>query len=79
MHVNPSESDKKQRSNPLAVAFSIGIELVVSVLLGVLAGKWADAKFGTEPALLLVGVFTGITVGLYLLIRRAKLPKNGTS
>ena len=77
MHANPSEPSRKRPSRPLAVAFNIGIELVVAVLLGVFAGKWADAKFGTEPVLLLVGVFLGITVGLYLLIKRTQPPKNG--
>jgi ATP synthase protein I len=71
-------SEQAPRQHPLAMAASIGTELVVAVILGLLVGRWADAKLGTQPALLLIGVFAGITVGLYQLIRRTKLPQGGT-
>jgi len=53
----------------MAVALNAGTYLVVSVLVCFLAGKWADEKLGTQPWLLLLGAFLGITIGLYLLIR----------
>lgn len=73
----PEPGRRDPRRHPLAAAFSIGTELVVAVLLGVFAGRWADARLGTEPLLLLAGVFVGISVGLYLLIRGTRPPGAG--
>ena len=46
-----------------------GTELVVTVLAGFLVGQWLDGRFGTGPWLMLLGAMSGITVGLYQLIR----------
>ena len=43
----------------------VGWTLVLTILLGVLAGRWVDARWGTEPAFLLVGAILGIVLGLY--------------
>ncbi len=43
----------------------IGTSLAITVLLGVLAGRWADAHWGTEPAFTVVGAVFGVGVGLY--------------
>jgi F0F1-type ATP synthase assembly protein I len=43
----------------------MGWTLVVSILLGVWVGRWADARFGTEPLLFILGAVLGIVVGLY--------------
>jgi hypothetical protein len=37
----------------------------VSVGLGMLGGRWADARLGTEPWLFLLGAVLGIAVGFY--------------
>ena len=57
----------------LALFSEIGIILLVTVLLGVLAGKWADDRLGTLPVFVLVGFFLGLavgSVGIYRLINR---------
>jgi F0F1-type ATP synthase assembly protein I len=72
MHSAPKETGRlSSRGNPWAVAFGAGMELAVSVLLGVAAGRWADRKFGTEPWLVLAGTVLGIGLGLYFFIRQA--------
>lgn len=43
----------------------VGWTLVLTILLGVLAGRWVDARWGTEPAFLLVGAVLGIVLGMY--------------
>lgn len=55
---------------------SLGMELAVAMLLGVVAGRWADAKLGTAPYLLLAGVAAGFSAGLYLLVTSAKQTPN---
>ncbi len=57
----------------LALFSEIGIVLLVTVLLGVVAGKWADDRLGTLPIFVLVGFFVGLTAGglaVYRLITR---------
>lgn len=44
-------------------ASSIGLELGISVTIGVLAGVWADDHFGTQPWLMLVGLAIGCIAG----------------
>ena len=43
----------------------VGWVPVLTILLGVLIGRWVDARWGTEPAFLLVGAILGIVLGLY--------------
>ena len=57
----------------LALFSELGIILLVTVLLGVLAGKWADDRLGTLPVFVLVGFFVGLVsggIGVYRLITR---------
>jgi F0F1-type ATP synthase assembly protein I len=48
---------------------SIGLELGISVILGVLGGLWADDHFGTQPWLMLAGIALGCTAGFRSLMR----------
>lgn len=48
---------------------SLGIEFVASILLCLFAGRWLDGKLGTEPMLMLIGVFAGATAGFYNFFR----------
>lgn len=43
----------------------LGVQLVISILLFLYLGKWLDGKLGTDPFLLVVGVFVGAAVGIY--------------
>ena len=43
----------------------LGIQLVISILLFLYLGQWLDKKFGTDPMLLMVGVFVGAAIGFY--------------
>jgi ATP synthase protein I len=52
-----------------AGAISIGIELVVSVVLGLVAGGWLDRRFGIAPWMTLVGIALGSAAGFRSLLR----------
>lgn len=57
----------------LALFSEIGMVLLVTTLLGVGAGYWADQQLGTLPVFVLVGFFAGAgtgAVGIYRLITR---------
>jgi len=38
---------------------SVGLEMGIAVLIGLLGGQWLDRRFDTEPLFLLVGVLLG--------------------
>jgi F0F1-type ATP synthase assembly protein I len=57
----------------IALFSEIGIVLLVTTLIGVLAGSWADAQLGTLPIFLIVGFLAGAgsgTVMIYRLVSR---------
>lgn len=51
---------------------SVGIELSISTVIGLLGGRWLDGKLGTEPWLMIVGLVLGVTAGFRSLIRTAQ-------
>jgi ATP synthase protein I len=53
-----------------AALFSeIGISLLVTTLIGVLVGSWADEQLGTLPIFVLVGFFAGAGAGTMMIYR----------
>ena len=53
-----------------AALFSeIGISLLVTTLIGVLVGYWADGQLGTLPVFVLVGFLTGAGTGTLMIYR----------
>lgn len=47
-----------------------GLQFAVAIVLFLLAGQWADRKFGTSPVFVLAGVFIGGAAAFYSLYRR---------
>jgi F0F1-type ATP synthase assembly protein I len=39
---------------------TVGLEVVLSILLGLFGGRWLDGKFGTAPWLMLLGLVFGV-------------------
>ena len=62
------------RGGAYAVLFSeIGISLLVTTLIGVLVGRWADQQLGTLPVFVIIGFLIGAgsgTVMIYRLVTR---------
>jgi F0F1-type ATP synthase assembly protein I len=53
-----------------AALFSeIGISLLVTTLLGVLVGYWADGQLGTLPIFVIVGFLVGAGAGTVMIYR----------
>lgn len=48
---------------------SVGIELALSVLIGLFAGRWLDGKLGTSPWLMIVLLCLGFAAGLRSIVR----------
>jgi ATP synthase protein I len=51
---------------------TVGIELIVSMALGYYAGRWVDAKLGTNGVGAGVGALFGVMVGFYSLWKTSK-------
>ena len=63
-------------SSPDAAGLAgMGFQFVVAILVCLLIGKWLDARLGTTPWLLILGVFFGATVSTVAMYRRA-FPSN---
>jgi ATP synthase protein I len=51
---------------------TVGLEVALSVILGLIAGSWLDGRFGTGPWLTLVGVAYGVAAAARALYRAAR-------
>lgn len=65
-------SEKKPRLRGMATMSSVGIQLVVSTVIGLFLGLWLDKKFDTAPWLMLLGLVIGIASGFKNLYEVAK-------
>jgi ATP synthase protein I len=52
-----------------ALFSEIGLTLLVTTLIGVLAGYWADGQLGTLPIFLIIGFFVGAGAGTLMIYR----------
>ena len=50
-------------------ASSVGLELGIAVILGLLFGMWLDRKLGTEPWMMLVCLCLGLVAGFRNMLR----------
>ncbi len=50
---------------------TVGLELVISILVGFLGGRWLDGKLGTHGWLTLIGLLLGTVAGFRSLYRAA--------
>jgi F0F1-type ATP synthase assembly protein I len=61
-HATPSADGGKRFYRALS-ASSVGLELGISVLIGVLFGMWLDGQLGTEPWMMLLFMVVGFIAG----------------
>jgi F0F1-type ATP synthase assembly protein I len=51
---------------------TVGLEVVLSVLVGLFGGSWLDKRLGTGPWLTVVGVVYGVAAAARALYRAAR-------
>jgi ATP synthase protein I len=66
--IDPAARTAKRGFDMLS-ASSVGLEMGLAVLIGVLAGLWIDSKAGTSPLFLLVFMVLGLIAGFRGVIR----------
>jgi F0F1-type ATP synthase assembly protein I len=69
-------SDRGKQLKAFARVGALGIELAVSTVIGLLAGRWLDSKLSTEPYLMLVGLLLGVAAGFRSFYRAARKQMN---
>lgn len=53
----------------------LGLEIGIAVAIGVALGWWADSKLGTQPWLMVLGVFVGLAAAAKDFMRALKYAK----
>jgi ATP synthase protein I len=48
---------------------SVGLEMGIAVVIGLLVGRWLDGKAGTEPWLMILFVIFGFAAGFKGILR----------
>jgi ATP synthase protein I len=65
--------DSRKQLKAFARVGAVGIELALSVVVGLLGGMWLDKHFSTQPLLTLAGLVLGVIAGfrsLYQTVRK---------
>jgi ATP synthase protein I len=65
-------SHRGRQLKTFARVSAIGIELSLSVVIGLLGGRFLDEKLSTDPYLTIVGLLLGVTAGFKSLYQTAK-------
>ena len=68
--------NKKQLLRQVARHGAIGMEMAISVVIGMALGWWLDKLFNTKPWLSLVGMLFGFAAGFRSLFRLVKEVKD---
>jgi ATP synthase protein I len=78
MKANPPgpEGRKGGGQDPAQLA-GIGLQFGIVLVAFLFAGKWLDEKLGTEPWLLMAGVFLGFGLSVFWMYRRLMLNDRG--
>ena len=71
---DPGGSPAKPSSPDTAGLAGMGIQFLVAILLFLFIGRWLDARLGTAPWLLILGVFVGAGASMFAMYRRVFPP-----
>ena len=63
----------------LSLVGQVGITIVVFILIGLVVGRWIDARFDTSPTFTLVFMLFGISGGGWSVARLVMWALEGTS
>jgi ATP synthase protein I len=72
--------DSGKQLKAFARVGALGIELALSVVVGLLGGQWLDGKLSTRPYLTLLGLILGVIAGFRSILQtlRKQTPSKPT-
>jgi F0F1-type ATP synthase assembly protein I len=70
---SPGQGGRKGGEQDPAQLAGIGLQFGIVLVAFLFAGKWLDDRLGTEPWLLLAGVFLGFGLSVFWMYRRLML------
>jgi ATP synthase protein I len=73
MAARPGDRDPQPPMAGAAQYAGVGIQFAASIVIFLLAGRWLDGRLGTDPWLMILGVFTGASAGFYSMYRQLVL------
>jgi ATP synthase protein I len=69
--VSGERPEPKTRLQTLGPYLTMGMELAFAVVGMFLVGRWIDSLWGTDPWVMIVGLFVGVTGGFIRFFRKA--------
>lgn len=70
MATDPLHREPKHGGPQAGDLMGVGLQFAASIALFLFLGMWADGKLGTEPWLLIAGVFIGGGAGFWSIYRK---------
>lgn len=70
---SPGPGGRKGGGQDPAQLAGIGLQFALVLVAFLFAGKWLDERLGTEPWLLMAGVFLGFGLSVFWMYRRLVL------
>lgn len=71
MPLDPRDHRRDRTPLPGAGEYAgLGLQFALGILVFLFAGRWLDQRLGTEPWLLILGVFGGFGLSFYSIYRR---------
>lgn len=64
------EDGRRSQTSQMAEFAGVGLQFAGAIVLFLFIGRWLDARLGTEPWLLLLGVLFGASAGFYSMYRQ---------
>jgi ATP synthase protein I len=62
--------DRRTTASGAGEYLGVGLQFAGAIVLFLFVGQWLDRQLGTDPWLLLLGVFVGAGAGFYSLYRQ---------
>ncbi len=63
---------EKRPYQAMAIYTAILSQLVGSILIGIFLGLWLDKEMDTAPLFLIIGLFLGLGIGIYAMMRSVR-------
>ena len=65
-----ASDERRSETSQMAEFAGVGLQFAGAIVLFLFIGRWLDARLGTEPWLLRLGVLFGASAGFYSMYRQ---------